>query len=387
MTSKTAMAASAAPRAMFHTSTTPNPMLRGPQVAYAPDDGTSSLSIQEAVAALREPEAAAEPEPEAPEAAPEGEPEAEPEAEEVAEPQSEAEPTAEEPLDPETVIEEEPQAEEPESDPETPVIAAPQSWDAAERATFATLPPVAQGIILKREAERDRAVSKAQQESTAARKQAEADLAGLAQYKATFDQIATRANQVFADKWAGVDWVAWAAQDPAAYIAGKAQYDAEQAELQTVRQAQADAEKVKQQDEQVEFQNYVQGEFAKLSEIAPHLADPKEGPAKRTEVTQFLLDRKIPQDAIRQISAEEMAIAYDAMQYRKLKAQGKAAAARPAAPATRPTPAPARAAAPSAAPQVRPTQQRTTDAAMARLSKTGKMDDALAVMRARRGAA
>lgn len=390
MTSKTALAASAAPRAMFYAPTGPSVMLRGPQVAYAPDDGNAPLSMDQAISALREPpaaaEAAAEPETPAVEDAPAGEPEAiAPEAEEAPETPSEAEPAAEDVLDPETVIEGD-EIVEPESDPVTPAIAAPQSWDAAERATFATLPPVAQEIILKRETERDRAVSKAQQESTVARKQAEADLVGLAQIKTTFDEIATRANTVFADKWANVDWVGLAAEDPAAYTLARARYEAEAGELQNVQRAQAEADKVKQQAEQVQFQNYVQDEFVKLSEIAPDLADAKTGPAKRTEVTQFLLGQGISPDSIRQISAVEMSLAHDAMQFRALKAQGKAAAARPAAPATRPNPAPARAAAPSAAPQTRPTPQRNADAAMARLSQTGKMDDAMAVMRARRGA-
>lgn len=384
MTSKTALAASAAPRALLHIPTTGGTMLRGPQVAYAPDDGSAPLSVEQAITAIREPEAA--PEPETVEDAPEGEPEAEPEAEELPEPESEAEPTADEPLDPETVIEDEEQTEEPESDPETPAIAAPQSWDAAERATFATLPPAAQEIILKRETERDRAVSKAQQEATGARKTAEADLAGLAQYKATFDQIVTRANQVFADKWSGVDWVAFARADPAAYSIARAEYEADAGEVQRVHTAQADAAKIQQQAEQTQFQSYVRDEFAKLTEIAPDLADPKAGAVKRTEVTQFLLAQGITQDSLRLISAAEMSIAHDAMQFRKLKATGKAAAARPATPAPRQTPAPARAAAPSAAPPARPSQHRTADAALAKLSKTGRFDDAMAVMRARRGA-
>lgn len=384
MLSKPALAASAAPRAMFHAPATANAMLRGPQVAYAPDDGTAPLSVAEAVAALREP-AAAEDQSTATEDAPEGEPEAEPEAEEPLE-ESEAEPTADDTLDPEAVIEGDEQTEEPESDPATPAIAAPQSWDATERATFATLPPVAQEIILKRETERDRAVSKAQQEATGVRKAAEADLANLAQYKTTFDQIATRANTVFADKWANVDWRALARSDPETYNIAKADHDAEMAELQLVQVAQADAAKVQQQAEQVQFQSYVRDEFVKLSEIAPELADPKVGATKRTEVTKFLLDQGIAEDNIRQISAVEMSLAHDAMQFRRLKAQGKAVAARPAATATRPAPAPARAAAPSAAPPARPQRQRTTETAMNRLSQTGKTEDALAVLRAMRGA-
>lgn len=391
MTSKTALAASAAPRAMFHASTSPNPMLRGPQVAYAPDDGQAPLSVEAAVAALREPETPIEPE--AAEEAPEGEPAAEPEAEEVPDPESEPEPTGEEPLDPEAVIEGEPETEEPESDPETQAIAAPQSWDATERATFATLPPAAQEIILKRETERDRAVSKAQQEATQARKTAEADLVGLAQIKTQFDEIATRAEQVFADQWANVDWVAFARADPAACQIAQAEYNVHLGELRKVQQAKADADKVQQLAEQTTFQNYVREEYAELSQVAPELADPKTGPAIRSNVTEFLRglhrsdgQRAILDENIERISAVEMALARDAMEYRKLKAAGKATAARPAAPATRPASAPARAAAPSAAPAARPSAQRNVETIKHRFDQTGSTDDAVALLRASRGA-
>lgn len=383
MTAKTLLTAGASPRAMFYANVS-NPLLRGPQVAYAPDDG--ALSVEQAISALRQP--AAEPEQPAAEVeAPESAPEAvEPEAEAPPEPESEAEPTAEDLPDPEAVIEE-PEVTEPESDPAAPVIAAPRSWDAAERATFATLPPAAQEIISKREAERDRAVSKAQQEAATARKTAEVDLANLAQYKTTFDQIATRANQVFADRWANVDWVTLARNDPAAYTVAKAEYDAHASELQRVQDAQAAASKVQQQEEQVRFQNYLREEFGKLGEIAPALADPKSGAEKRSQVAKFLLDQGIPQEALERISAVEMALAHDAMQFRQLKAQGKAVvAAKPAAQAPRPAAAPAKAAAPSAAPPARPTRQRSTETAMARLSQSGKTEDAMAVLRAMRGA-
>src|ERR1700748_3304953 len=94
--------------------------------------------------------------------------EATPKADVPVEPQedeeSEAEPTAEDAIDPEEVIEGEEDAE-PESDPEAPVIAAPTSWDATERALFETLPTEAKQVIAAREAERDKAVSKAMQKA------------------------------------------------------------------------------------------------------------------------------------------------------------------------------------------------------------------------------
>jgi hypothetical protein len=401
---KTAAMASASSRAMFHALPASSMMIRGPQVADAPDEGALSMAqAAEALRSAREPqsETAATQEPEAPVGAAGEAPEAAEEPVRVeAEPlpaESEAEPTAEESPDPETAIEGEEEIAEPERDPEAPAIAAPQSWDAHERATFATLPPAVQEIILNRETERDRAVSRAQQEANEAKKTAEtnlqAGLADLAQYKTAFDEIATRANQVFADKWANVDWIELAKSDHAAYNVLKATYDVEAAELTKVKQAQAEADRVKQQAAQVQFQNYLASQVAVLPDLAPHLAG-EAGAGKRAEVGTFLRglkmpngERAIPDQSIANISAMELALAHDAMEYRKLKAQGKAAAvAKPVAPAPRPNPAPARAAAPSAAPPTRPTQQRNVEAAKNRFAQTGSTDDAIALLRASRGA-
>jgi hypothetical protein len=402
---KTAFLASASSRAMFHAPAGSSTMLRGPLVAYAPDDA-GGFSVDDAAAALRsareasEPAAAASAPSEA--AAPAGEAvegadDLPAEETDPPHPESEAEPTAEEALDPETAIEGQNETETPERDPESPVIAAPQSWDATERATFATLPPQAQEIILKRETERDRAVSRAQQEAGDARKSAEAQLqagmAELAQYKTTFDQAVTRANQVFAGKWENVDWVALARSDPAAYTVLKAEFDAEQAELQTLKGKQAEAARAAQATAQAEFQNYLASEAAALVDIAPHLAG-AEATTKRAEVGQFLQGLKKPNgerafddQVIGRISAWELALAHDAIEYRKLKAAGKAIAAKPApTPQARPAPAQARAAVPSAAAPTRTSQQRNVEAIKNRFAQTGSTDDAVALLRASRGA-
>ena len=53
MTTSPASPAAALPRAMFFASTSPHVLIRGPSVAYSPDEG--ALSVEQAMEALRAP--------------------------------------------------------------------------------------------------------------------------------------------------------------------------------------------------------------------------------------------------------------------------------------------------------------------------------------------
>lgn len=345
----------------------------------APADGP--LSVEQAISAIRAPVET----PDAPAAEPVAEDAPEPEADLAPETESEAEPTAEETDDPETPVIDGEEDAQPESDPELPVIAAPQSWDAQGRAEFAKLPRATQEIILARETARDQATSRAQSEASEARKQAQAEVAGLAQLKTALEQVATKAGEVFADRWANVDWVTFARQDPQAYTIARAEFEAEQAELHQVRQAKSVAEKAAEQARDTEFQSYVQAEQAKLPTIAPDLVDPKEGKARMAKVGEFLLGLGVTPEALRGISAAELSIAYDAMQWRQAKTKTVADLAKPRPAAVAPRPATPRPAAPSAAQPAPPPRQRAVQIAQNRLNASGKVDDAVALLRAQRG--
>lgn len=292
--------------------------------------------------------------------------------------ESEAEPTADDADGPEEDTEGE--LEEP-SDPETPVIAAPQSWAAHERAVFATLPKQAQEIVLARETERDKAVSRAQSEAGQVRKAAQAELEQLASLKPVLEDAVTRANEVFAGKWGGINWPHLARTDPNAYVAAKAEYEAEQAELQQVREAERVTLDAEEKARNVQFQGWLSDERQKLSQIAPELVDPKEGPGRLMKVNQFLLDQGCDPASLRQISAAELSVAYDAMQYREGRSAAKAATA--SAPARKPISPPARAAAPTAAPAPVTQQKKGALVANARFQKSGSIDDAVAYLNAK----
>jgi hypothetical protein len=150
----------------------------------------------------------------------------------------------------------------------------------------------------------------------------------------------------------------------------KTQHDQEAAQLQHAAQAKAVAENQAQQA-------FVKAEFARLAEIAPDLADPATGQEKRTAVTQYLVKQGIAPEAIQHISAAEMLLAHKAMRFDEIQA----------AVAAKPKPKPA---APLPKSPVRPaagtshTPQSSADTAKNRFVQTKSVDDAVALLLARR---
>ena len=289
----------------------------------------------------------------------------EPEDQDAPEPDEEfaAEPTAEDDPAPDEASGDEEEAARTE-DPDAPAIPAPKSWDASQRAVFARLDRDAQEIILAREGERDRAVNRAQTEAAEVRKKAQDEIQTVTQVQAVLKQILPQTAQALQSKWDGMTpdrWVAWAREDPSAYTAARAQYDAEQAQLTQLRAA-------SQQAEGVARQAFVREQAERLKTLAPPLADPKEGPARRTALATYLADQGIERSLIPDLDARAISIAHKAMLWDQAQ---KSLAKRPA-------PAPGRTAIkPAATPQAR-SPQREAAAAKNRFAQTGSIDDAVA---------
>jgi hypothetical protein len=272
-----------------------------------------------------------------------------------------AEPTAD---DPEPI---EAAAEEAEPEPELPAIDPPHSWDADAKADFAQLPRELQEKVVQRETQREKAVSEAQQRAAEAVKRAEAEASTLGQYKTALDQLIPQAQQTFANRWQGVDFAKWAEEDPIAAFQGKEQFDAEMREMQRLHAAQQFAQRE-------QYAKFLEAEGAKLPELAPDLADPEKGPARKEELKGFLVSAGIPETDLAYVSAAQLAIAYDAMRFRQLQAKARdAVKPPPARPALRPSPAPER-----------PSHQRSVEQINGRLNRSGSVDDAVALLRARR---
>lgn len=211
---------------------------------------------------------------------------------------------------------------------EQPPLDAPHFWDAKAKERFRELPRDLQEIVLAKETERDKATAKSLEEAALKRKAADGEALKLAQYSASLDKLIPQAQETFQSRWANVDWNAVVDQYGAEQ-ALKLQNDF-QREQRTLQQLEA----AKAAADETQFARFVETEIAKLPEMCPDLVDPVKGSERRQALGKHLIERGIPASAIRNMSALETSIAYDAMCWRqsKDKAASLAATPKPAAP-------------------------------------------------------
>lgn len=319
---------------------------------------SAPLSVEQAIASLT-PEPIEEAAPEAPvEAAEEPQENTEGEA---SSPEEAAE-GAETPDDP---AEEGEAVEEAETLPDPPLY-----WSPEGKAKWANLSPEARAEILAQEGPRETAVAKAKAEAADLSQKAQAEIAKVAQLSEVLGERVGQWVETFQSRWGTQtpDWSAYATENGVeAMVLLKTQFEAEQHQLAEAVQAKTIAET---QAHEARFK----AEFAKLAEIAPDLADPVAGPAKRKEISQKLVGLGIPQGSVQNISAVEMALARDAFLWRE--AQTKLSTAPKPKPALAAKPAPVR---PSAAQSQTPTQRNASQAAN-RFAQTRSVDDAVALL-------
>lgn len=243
----------------------------------------------------------------------------------------------------------------------------PQFWDAEARARFGELSPEHQALVLAQAEKGVKASARAIQDAAERAKAAEAQAEGVDALASELAEFLPQAIGHFQSRWDGVDWLALSEADPGEYVRLKAAHDAEHEELQRLDAARHGAEAQA-------HQAFVRRETAALAELAPELVDAREGGARRRELGLWLKSQGASDQDLSSLSALAAGIAYDAMKYRRAKAglapqsQGRSAPAR----VLRPT-APA-----AAAPR------REVESAARRLSQTGRVEDAIALLQARR---
>lgn len=288
--------------------------------------------------------------------------------------QSEAAPTAEDDEDPDDQAPLGEEADEDDPD-EGPAIAPPRSWDAQARAAFAKLPPDIQAIIVEREGERDRAVSRAQQEAGDARRRAVQEAEGIAQHKGALEQLILRGQATFQDRWSDFDQNFPALVDQYGAdqaLKWRAQRDQELGELARLDAAHQDAARHQRA-------RFLDTETQRLAELSPDLSDPRTGGERRDRLARWLVEQGVDRRMLPDLDARTVALAYDAMRFRlgqqkvhqAKQSKSTSAAARPGVK-------------PTAAQAGRP-QSRTAETAKARFAQSRSVDDAVALLNARSG--
>lgn len=243
---------------------------------------------------------------------PEPEQQAETEAREPVEADTESDPLTQADQD----VEGEPEEANAEDDNEAPpepvtAIEAPQFWDAEGKERFAKLSPASQKEVVEYEKQRTAAVAKAMQKAAETTKQSEAKLRQLQEAADSIGEyVSSQTEHMQAwETWLGSS----AAQEladtnPNAYNAELARYDREKRNYETVLAQKARAETIA-------FRTYVEEQARLLPEISPELADPIEGPKRKQQTMNYLIEQGIPREQANGASAREALIAYKAMLY------------------------------------------------------------------------
>jgi hypothetical protein len=244
---------------------------------------------------------------------------------------------------------------------------APESWSAKDKAWFDCQPPEVRERIAAYDATREAAAAKARNEAARAREAADAEARTLADARGEVERLLGEAAQRHAgSNWQGVDWARWAELDPAAALQGRIRFEQEQAELQRLTAASRTAH-------DQAFRSYVADEGKKLAELAPDLASDD---GKRAEVGRWLIDQGYSPETLRGVSARDLVTARKAMLWDRAEAALKSPKPAPTRQGSRPVRA-------SAAPAPS-TPARKAQEAHNRFAQTRTLDDAIAVLNARR---
>lgn len=258
-----------------------------------------------------------------------------------------------------------------EAEVEAVAIQAPTTWNAEDKEIFASYPPEVQAKVLEQEAKREASLQKtkvkaAEAARTEAKAEVEAEVATIRQIAAKAKEVLPKALKAFRSHWGGEEF------DFAVYqqhygtdeaLRLQRQFQSEQKALEQSLKVVADAEAA-------EAAETAQRELSKLSTLVPELVDPNG--AHRQKLASYMRGEGLNPDGL--ASAAEAQVVWKAMKYDEAQAAAKARKAPP-----KPAPPPVK----PAAAQAHSPQQRTATALQARLRKSGRIEDAVALLDAK----
>lgn len=313
------------------------------------DADNGALSLDSAVELLRIPEGE------------QAQPEEQTAIEQPEEPADQTETTEAEAPEPEQATEE---ADVEEQEPATPAVEPPAFYTKAEKEAFASLPPEQQQSIARLAREGERHTAKISQEIAAERK-------AIADAKAAIEQERAQYQQALLSNFPQAPDPRLIDSDPVEYLRQDAMYKQAVQQWQAVEHQRQQEMAEQQAQEQAQREEHIRTQSARLKELLPEIGDPVEGPKLANALMKFGNEVGFDNEALSNADAEELVILHDAMKWRAAQASAKAAKAKPvpkvAAPGVGRTKA-----------EMSADQRKS---ALARLERTGSIDDAVALLR------
>jgi len=242
-------------------------------------------------------------------------------------------------------------------------VEAPQWWDAEAKAEFAALTPKAQAIVRAQEEKREAVVAKVKAESSEARTLATTEANKAKELADRMAAAITDERKAFDEYFTDIDWNAYLLQDRDAAQADWMRYQTGLEKFNKAENDRAAADKLWRE-------NFMREESAKLTEIAPDIANNAE---TLRGIGDYIVKSGISPDALLTVSALELTIAHKAMMYDKMMAEATSKTVPPKTPTVT---KPAKVAPQGATGNRGTSSQRDISQQRNRLAQTRSIDDA-----------
>jgi type II secretory pathway pseudopilin PulG len=277
-----------------------------------------------------------------------------------------------------------------EPEPEAPPIDPPRSWTKEAKERWQSLPRETQEYLAQREQEREREFRRSQNEAAEARKAIEAERSQVEQARSQYETALPALLQTlqvqqqgeFADIKTMADVEKMAREDWPRYVV----WDAQQKKIAAVQQEVKASQDRQVQETQQHWSKFAQEQDSLLLERAPELADKTQAAKIADAALTYLKDLGFTdnelaanwngQDKISLRDHRLQLLIRDGVRYREAQSKVSVKAAKPVPQVQRPGPAPARGAA----------EAEKVQALTEKLSQSGSLKDAQALLVAKRAA-
>jgi hypothetical protein len=273
---------------------------------------------------------------------------------------------------------------------EEPSIEPPRSWTKEAKERWAALPRETQEYLANREQERDREVRRSQNEAAEAKKAVQAELTKVEQARQEYEAKLPAIMQALQDAQSGqfadiktmADVERLATDDPFRYL----QWQAHQQKLQAVNYELEQSKQRQTTEQKTKWAQHVQEENARAAELHPELADASKAERLQKAAVELLSDKGFTQQELARLANGEdklsiydhrvQSLLLDGVKYREAQKAPAKAITKPVPPVQKPGVAPPRGA----------QAAQTIQALNQKFSATGSIDDAMALLAARRKA-